>query len=592
MAAHAAPPIARGSPAGPPAGVGIPERIPLRGGIVTVHGYGLRLAVESGRLTISDGIGPHRRALRLSRYEATRRQLARVSIIGHTGTLSLDALRWLHGVGAALSVIDADGTLLLTAAPADPGDAALRRAQALAAHSAAGLAITRTLLDRKLAGQARLLAELGSGLPNATAASALISNLRAQLAAVSGFPGRPAGWDGVGDPEPEEEAPPASGCASAWEPHPSATLAILRLIEARAAEVYWSALAAVEVPFVRLSRDRIPEHWRTFGQRHSALSGSPRHALTPAHATLNYLYAIAETEVRVALLSAGLDPALGILHTDQGSRASMALDILDAIRPEVDGWALALLRDRPLPGFPGRPAGWGGLSLHDVGELPSGVVRLRPGFASLLAETAPRWRELAVTAVEAVTTMLRELAAEIIPEAPPTGRVSRAPRALGARVAAVPGGGRLLRGRPSTPPPAPGRCRECGSAVSQGRVLCDRCMAAWRVENAERVTLAGPAALARLRDAGLDPAHGREAEARRRTTQRAHREADAAWERQHGSGDPARWQRLRPRLDDIPLTALREATGYSLRHCSRFRAGLVIPHPRVWAALERLTARS
>ncbi|MGD0372564.1 MAG: hypothetical protein ABSC16_12805 [Candidatus Dormibacteria bacterium] len=38
----------------------------------------------------------------------------------------------------------------------------------------------------------------------------------------------------------------------------------------------------------------------------------------------------------------------------------------------------------------------------------------------------------------------------------------------------------------------------------------------------------------------------------------------------------------------MPVTRLREATGYSLRHCSHFRAGLVVPHPRVWAALEQL----
>lgn len=29
----------------------------------------------------------------------------------------------------------------------------------------------------------------------------------------------------------------------------------------------------------------------------------------------------------------------------------------------------------------------------------------------------------------------------------------------------------------------------------------------------------------------------------------------------------------------------------ALRHCFRFGAGLVVPHPRVWAALERETKR-
>jgi hypothetical protein len=124
------------------------------------------------------------------------------------------------------------------------------------------------------------------------------------------------------------------------------------------------------------------------------------------------------------------------------------------------------------------------------------------------------------------------------------------------------------------------------------RVLCDRCMPDWRVESGERITVSGPARLRELRDAGLDPAHGPETEASRRATQRAHREADASWDRRHGPvepghpADPDRWQRLQPRLTGIPVARLREVTGYSLRHCSRFRAGLVVPHPRVWAALE------
>jgi CRISPR-associated protein Cas1 len=535
--------------------------------MVTLSGYGLLLTVESGHLILRDGLADQRREARISRADATRASLARVTVIGHSGSISLDALHWLHGVGASLTVSEADGNLLLTAAPPDPGDAAMRRAQALAAGTWEGAIITRTLLDRKLAGQALTLDSLDGIIPGSTAAAALIRD-HCQLLSAALDPDR-------------------GGC----RPLVSATLAGLRLIEARAAEVYWSALSLAPVAFVRRTADRIPDPWCSFGQRHSPLSGSPRHALTPGHAVLNYLYAVAESEVRVALMSAGLDPALGILHTDAGSRASMALDILDAIRPAVDRYALTLLRDRPL-------------SRHDVGELPSGICRLRPALASLLCETAPRWRLLAVEAVEMVAGMLRAMAADIftspasgagwegIPGATSTGRVERSPRAHGARVTAVPGSpGRVLRGRPSTAPVrGPGRCQDCGAAATGDRLRCARCAALWRVEEGERVTTGGPARLAQLRAAGQDPAHGPEPEAERRATQRAHRAADAEWQRRHGStGDPARWARLRPRLADVPLSQLREATGYSLRHCSHIRAGLVIPHPRVWAALDRLS---
>ena len=326
--------------------------------------------------------------------------------------------------------------------------------------------------------------------------------------------------------------------------------------------LYWRILAQVTVRFVRRAASAIPEHWRTAGLRSSLISGTPRHAVTPFHAVLNYLYSLAETEVSIAVAAVGLDPTIGVLHADSGSRASFTLDILDALRPEVDRYALTFLSTRLL-------------SLHDVGELPSGVCRLRPAFASALSETASHWRSLAVPIVEEVASMLRAGHAVI-----------RSPRAHGSRVAAVPGSpGWLLRGRPATPQRGPGRCPDCGGVSPQGS-RCATCGPLQRVESVTALTVSGPAALARFRAAGSDPAHGPAIEGKRAATQQAHRSAAAAWN--GGTGDPARWERLRSSLASVPLSRLRSVTGYSLRHCGRFRAGEVVPHPRVWEALERL----
>lgn len=81
-------------------------------------------------------------------------------------------------------------------------DAALRRAQALASSTPAGLTITRALLDRKFAGQASVLASLD--VLGAAAVSAIIDDGRAALAAAldpSGprFPRR-HGWGEEGRP--------------------------------------------------------------------------------------------------------------------------------------------------------------------------------------------------------------------------------------------------------------------------------------------------------------------------------------------------------------------------------------------------------
>ena len=66
----------------------------------------------------------------------------------------------------------------------------------------------------------------------------------------------------------------------------------------------------------------MPEHWCSFGERHSPLTTSPRRAATPAGAILNYLYALAEFECRLALLAVGLDPG-----TDPLTRMTRSLRV-------------------------------------------------------------------------------------------------------------------------------------------------------------------------------------------------------------------------------------------------------------------------
>jgi CRISPR/Cas system-associated endonuclease Cas1 len=58
---------------------------------------------------------------------------------------------------------------------------------------------------------------------------------------------------------------------------------------------------------------------------------------------LNYCYAVAEIECRLACLGVGLDLGLGVLHADQRARDSMALDLLEPVRPEIDRFVLQLV---------------------------------------------------------------------------------------------------------------------------------------------------------------------------------------------------------------------------------------------------------
>jgi hypothetical protein len=96
--------------------------------LVVAHGYGLRIHVQRRHLIVEDGFGRQRRT---RRYHRTQR-LQRLVIIGRSGYVTLDALRFLHDTGAAFVHVDANGELIACSAAGGPDLAGLRRAQALA----------------------------------------------------------------------------------------------------------------------------------------------------------------------------------------------------------------------------------------------------------------------------------------------------------------------------------------------------------------------------------------------------------------------------------------------------------------------------
>src|SRR5436305_3820262 len=83
---------------------------PTKSGIATAHGYGIKVYVYRRHLVIEDGIARDRRT---RRYHRTSK-LRRLVIVGRTGYATLEAIRWLRDVGAALVHLDADGQVLAT----------------------------------------------------------------------------------------------------------------------------------------------------------------------------------------------------------------------------------------------------------------------------------------------------------------------------------------------------------------------------------------------------------------------------------------------------------------------------------------------
>ena len=79
------------------------------------------------------------------------------------------------------------------------------------------------------------------------------------------------------------------------------------------------------------------------------LGRSRRPPLDPVNALLSFLYTLLTHDCRSAAESVGLDPAVGFLHRDRPGRPSLALDLMEELRPVLaDRLALSLLNRRQI----------------------------------------------------------------------------------------------------------------------------------------------------------------------------------------------------------------------------------------------------
>jgi hypothetical protein len=311
--------------------------------------------------------------------------------------------------------------------------------------------------------------------------------------------------------------------------------------------------------FPKKDIQRVPEHWRAFGARRSPLTGSPRLAVNPPNAILNYLYAVLESEARLALAALGLDPGLGFLHFDSRTRDSLACDLMEPVRPEVDAYLLDWITREPLR------REW-------FFEQRDGNCRLMGSFAVRLSETAPTWARAIAPIAESVVRTLWTTKPKPARQFFPATRLTQGRR-------------REAKGKsvtlPAQPAPRPPRvCRICGVSIEEGRSYCASCAITVSKEN-----------LIELAKVGRVAGHTPEARARQAEKQCRHAAESKAW---HPSDQPE-WltqefyrKEILPRLSAITVPAISSALGLSVPYAAEIRAGRQRPHPRRWLTLAQL----
>ncbi len=273
------------------------DRIDPRSSIHVLYSHGCSIKVHRGELVTYDS-GQERR------FAKVLHGLKALILIGQSGSITLDAIRWCEAQGIAICLLDWYGELISVTRSALKTDVSIRRAQ----FTADPLKMARAILIQKTQSQARL-----GKISQKTYRTAL-----SELKTVK-------------------------------------TVDELVKIEGRIALEYWANWSFG----LKHKKRNWPDHWTQFHYRASPISGGPRHAMHPANAILNYAYSVVAAQVTRALQASGFDSAVGYLHADAEGRHSLTYDVMELLRAEIDNAILPWVASQTWkrPDFPVTPEG-------------------------------------------------------------------------------------------------------------------------------------------------------------------------------------------------------------------------------------------
>jgi CRISPR-associated endonuclease Cas1 len=245
---------------------------------------------------------------------------SRIIVLEGGGVITFDVLAWLAEQDIPLVQIDYRGNAICAIGNSNPSGAKpeLMRAQLMAARDPKrSMAIATFLVREKLI---RTIAVLSHFFPRTLARDMALAELKGDISRLA----KP--WTG--------ELPALMG------------------VEGRGAEVYFNAWHGMPIQWKGMARYPIPADWNWVGHRRSR-GNKTKSARHPVQAMLNYGYAVLETQARIEVVKAGLDPMVGFLHRlriDRLERPGLVLDLLEPMRPEVDRQVLRLVKEEKFSG--------------------------------------------------------------------------------------------------------------------------------------------------------------------------------------------------------------------------------------------------
>lgn len=284
-------------------------------------GHGVSLNIDRGTLLIRDGLTHYPQERRVYRFHRGELELPpRIVVLDGSGSISFDVLSWLSEQRIPLIRIDWRGEIVSVIG----GSGYAPKPEKVAWQEA-----TRNDLERRAEFSARLIADKLRGC---------IQTLQT-----------------VAPPSRSRDLALARCETSAWQLENRAPGSVdeVRMIEAQAAAAYFSAWKGVPLKWRSLTKHPVPDHWLTIGARGSSRNGrfvANRNARHPVNALLNYAYAALRSQVHIQTAAAGFDPYRGIMHHDRSDTQAFLYDVIEPLRPAVDGEIFKFVQHTPLTG--------------------------------------------------------------------------------------------------------------------------------------------------------------------------------------------------------------------------------------------------
>ena len=251
-------------------------------------------------MIVKDG-RDHDKELTTYEFKAKHDDLDQVVIYGHTGNVSLEAMKWLSKQNIALVVLNWDGRMLMNVLGPDTKRYNARMAQYDAYRSDKRMKLAKAFIEAKIENSILTLDWVKSRHPDLVEEKA---DLLEEILAYK---------------------PSLEGARTPRE---------VLGVEGMVAQNYWTIVQDVIDSKLGFEGRNLGRTGRTMG------------ATDTVNALFNYGYTMLETQCWIALNANGLDPQVGFLHEPAPSKAPLVYDLQEPYRWMVDVTVIGALEEK------------------------------------------------------------------------------------------------------------------------------------------------------------------------------------------------------------------------------------------------------